>query len=1007
MSQITEQRNEESLLRWLESLDWDVYGGSNDHGDGGPLINDKYNRTPDEAILWQELRDKLIELNTAVTEDDVGAVVEGIKGDLSISGSQSLVEANRVAHNMLMTGRQTTLQRGAKGPTTRNIELIDLENIDHNSFITANQVRFRQDGRTIIPDTTLFINGIPIVQGELKSSGQGNQLEDAVRNLLTYEKKVPEAFRTVLFNFAAETHQYAVGAVGATGKHYYPWNRAPPEYATEADIDRFKQGARATLNRPTVRDILKDYVFFEERTGGITKIVPRHMQYYATESLLERVQSGHEEGETTRGLIWHTQGSGKSFTMLYAANRLLEAEWFPSPQVLLLVDTDDLREQMTATLRNIGLSHRFEVAESMDHLYELIENGMSKIILSTIQMFEEAPTGLQGNETTVILSDESHRFMEKQLGNRLEGALPDAHHYGFTGTPVTDDIRNTFENYSGGDESNGGRAYLDHYSIKDGIDDGVILPVHFEVRTDVTWSIDESRIDKEFEQLTEGMSDNERRQIIREAISSRELSELESRVSALSNDIHEHFQEKLAPNGWKGMVVTPSRDAAKAYGEQLRARFSDAGDVQVIISDENDEGIGADDAGGIMLSDDAQTNAIQDFKQDESPKLLVVCDKLLTGFDAPVLKAMYLDRNLKDHSLLQAIARVNRPASGKNNGLIVDYRGALSNLEDALEYDDEVVEDEIAAEEGELLHHFEEILDECLDMFESDLEVESKEDITQLVSEVAQDSERYKEKVNQLQNVYESLSPHGGLVKHEDTYRTLNRIRLELESAERAYADGGIVTTREQWGEKTLSLLEDTVDFETVEQEYPTFELDSDVLEEVSDIPDEINVIRVGKGIQQIVERKRQSNPRYKQLSERVKQVLEQWNDDIIDATEALAALALAALEEVQEHAQEIEEQGDNPDLSDAEYAIYLMLTDQYPEEVRDEEQAELIACEIERQFVKKVNRDFLGWKTDPDTQKEMRAAVISALTETDSFGLYEYESFVDDCVQYLVENHE
>jgi type I restriction enzyme R subunit len=153
--------------------------------------------------------------------------------------------------------------------------------------------------------------------------------------------------------------------------------------------------------------------------------------------------------------------------------------------------------------------------------------------------------------------------------------------------------------------------------------------------------------------------------------------------------------------------------------------------------------------------------------------------------------------------------------------------------------------------------------------------------------------------------------------------------------------------------------------------------------------------------IQQIVKRKRQSNPRYKQLSERVKEVLEQWNDDIIDATEALAAL-----EEVQEHAQEIEEQGDNPDLSDAEYAIYLMLTDQYPEEVTDEEQAELIACEIERQFDKKVNRDFLGWKTDPDTQKEMRDAVISALAETNSLELYEHDQFVNNCVQYLVENH-
>jgi Type I site-specific restriction-modification system, R (restriction) subunit and related helicases len=296
--------------------------------------------------------------------------------------------------------------------------------------------------------------------------------------------------------------------------------------------------------------------------------------------------------------------------------------------------------------------------------------------------------------------------------------------------------------------------------------------------------------------------------------------------------------------------------------------------------------------------------------------------KLLTGFDAPGLKAMYIDRNLKNHSLLQAIAHVDRPGSDNNNGVIIDYRGAPLNLEDSLECDHEMVEDEIAAEEDELLYQSEEILDECLELFESGLDVESQEDVAQLVSEVARDSEQYKKKVNQLQNSYENLSLHDGLIECGDTYRTLNRIRLELESAEQAYTDGGIIPTREQWGEKTISLLEDTVDFETVEQEYPTFKLDTGVSEEVSDILDGITVIRVGKDIQQIVERKRQSNPRYKQLSERVKEVLEQWNEDIIGAIEALAAL-----EEVQAHTRESEGQGENLELSDVEYAISLMLT--------------------------------------------------------------------------------
>lgn len=987
---LNENTNEKSLLRWLDTLDWEVYGGEDYHGSGGPLINDKYSREVTEPIIWSIVRESLIKLNPKVSEDNVESVITGIKGDLS--SEQTLLSKNKVAHNLLTSGRQTTLQQPNRKPIKTNVTFVDFEKITRNSLVAANQVRFRTNGKTIKPDVTLFLNGFPIVQGELKSSAQGNRIGNAIRDLKSYEKTAPEAFETGLFNFAAETHQYYVGAVGAPSGEYQPWNRAPPEYTTDADIEKFKQGARATLNPKTLLNILENYVFFQETTEGLVKITPRYMQYYATQNLVKRVKSG----ERTRGLIWHTQGSGKSFSMLYAADRLLQAEWFPSPQILILVDTDDLREQLTTTMSNIGYSHRFEVAGSMEHLYDMIRSGTSKVILSTIQMFEDAPEGIQGNDNTVILSDEAHRFMEKRLGSRLEGALPDAHHYGFTGTPVSSRIRDTFNNYSNGVESNGGRAYLDRYSIKEGIEDGVILPVHFEVRTDVGWRVNDIDMDEQFEDITEGLSDDKKREVIRETVTSQQLGELPTRVQALSDDIHNHFQEKLAPNGWKGMVVTPSRESAVMYGETLRELFDDPDDVRVIISQDK----GSDLSSDIIVPSGEQNQVIRQFKREDSPKVLVVCNMLLTGFDAPVLKGMYLDRNLKDHNLLQAIARVNRPEEGKNNGLIVDYRGALSNLEDALEYDDDVIEEEIVSEEGELLDHFEELLQECRDMFSSDLHVESQEDITQLVSEVAKSSDQYKETVARLQNIYESLSPHGDLVQYEELYQTLNRIRLELKSIEQS-SDGPTTTTQE-WGKKTRDLLEDTTDFDTVGEQYPEFKLDSSSLDEISDVPPEIEVVRVGKGLQEIVERKRQENPRYDQLSERLANVLEQWQEDMIDAAEALSAL-----KRIEDHTRELEERTENPELNDAEYAIYLTLQDEYDGVIHGEEEAELLAKEVEIQFQENVNRDFLGWKTNPDTHKEIRTAIISALQECNALALYSEDEFVDACVQYLIENHD
>lgn len=986
---LTEQTNEQSLLGWLDSLGWTVYGGPQHHGSGGPLINDEYARDVSEPVLWAEVRTKAKELNPKVTDENVESVITGIKNDLA--GGQTLLETNKIAHNLLTTGRQTTLQQPNKEPVKTNVTLVDFDHLDRNSLVAANQVRFRTNGKTIKPDITLFLNGFPIVQGELKSSAQGNRVGNAIRDLKSYESTAPSAFETAVFNFAAETHEYTVGAVGAPPSEYKPWNRAPPEYTTDADIEGFKQGARATLNPKTLLNILENYVFFEETTDGLVKITPRYMQYYATENLLDRVQSG----ERTRGLIWHTQGSGKSFTMLYVADHLLNAEWFPSPQILILVDTDDLREQLSTTMTNIGYSHRFEVADSMDHLYDMIRSGTSKVILTTIQMFEEAPQDLQGNDNTVILSDEAHRFMEKRLGNRLEGALPDAHHYGFTGTPVSSRIRNTFSNYSNGSESNGGQAYLDRYSIKDGIEDGVILPVHFEARTDVGWKVDDISMDEQFQEELGDLSEEKQREVIRETVTSQQLGELPSRIQALSEDIYEHYQQKLAPNGWKGMVVTPSRKSAVMYGETLRELHDTPDDIRVIISQDKGDELSSD----AIVPEPEQNQVIRSFKREESPKLLVVCDMLLTGFDAPVLKGMYLDRNLEDHNLLQAIARVNRPEEGKNNGLIVDYRGALSNLEDALEYDDDVIEEEIVAEEDELLEHFEELLEECRDLFSSDFEVESQEDVTALVADVAKNSERFKEKVARLQNIYESLSPHGDLVQYEEEYETLNRIRLELESIEQSSDDP--VTTTQEWGQKTLDLIEENVEIDTVGEQYPEFELNSAALGEITDVPPEIEVIRVGKGLQEIVERKRQENPRYDQLSERLENVLEKWENDIIGA-----AKALSALEEVAEHANDIEERDENPELNDAEYAIYLTLRDEYSDTITSEDKAELLAKEIEIQFQENVNRDFLGWKTNPDTHKEIRSAIITALQECNALSLYSENDFVDSCVQYLIENH-
>lgn len=1005
MSQITEQKNEESLLSWLgNTLNWQVYGGREDPASGGPLINDEYDRDTSDAILWSEVRERVIALNPHVTEANVRSVTQDIKAEISLSGTQSLVESNKSAHTILTAGIETRIESDTGEMKSRSVTLIDFDDTSQNSFIAANQVTFAPDTRNIRPDVTLFVNGFPIVQVELKSTGQGSSVNNAISDMSQYESTVPEAFRTVLFNVGAGTLTYRVGGVGAPHKHYRPWSHAPPQYATEDGIDEFKQGALSTLNRSTLLNILENYVFYAATSGGVSKIVPRHMQYYATKKLVSRIENGSNSDTNTRGLIWHTQGSGKTYTMLYTANRLLQADWFSAPQIVILVDTDELREQLQSTLQSIGFDSKSTIADSQTHLYELLTNGGSGIVVTTVQMFQDAPTdqSLQTNPQTVVLTDEAHRYMEKLLGNRLEKALPDAHHYGFTGTPVSEDVRNTFRNYSNGAADTSGTAYLHKYSMSDGQEDGVILPVHFEVREDIQWNIEDKRLDKRFEKLTEGLSTKERKQVIGK-FSSRELGDLGPRVEAIAKDIHEHFTSKVDQGEWKGIVVTTSRSAAVKYGKFLSSVFEEdsngsyngADAVKVIISQDNDDELGDSKA----VVDERQHSRVRDeFEEEPLPKVLVVCNKLLTGFDAPRLKVMYMDKGMKNHKLQQAIARVNRPDTRKYNGLVVDYRGALANVEESLQYSDEV----IVTREEELIEPFTELIEECNEFFESDIstiEIEGQEDVKDLVSTVIKRSREYREKVGRLQNIYESLSPHEILVDYESEYKLLNQVRLELRGYEEGADSVSDITSGDEWGDKTRSLLSDsdTVEF-GIEEEDRSIELSSRTIEEISG---EFEVVRREGELEELLGDNIQSNPQYEQLSERVDDILDDWRQDLTDASETLESL-----DEVEEQLDDIQNNDEDSGLGDAEYALYLLIQNEYKDTVTDDEKAKLLAKEIEIRFQEKVNRSFSGWKSDSQTQDEMKDAIFQALTELQVFSLYDDEEFFRQCIQYLVENH-
>jgi len=974
---------ERSLLSWLDGVGWETHGQDGDRG--AKTLDDAYGRDSHEVIYWNLLAEQVVEINDAVTEGNVEKFIASLKRDLD---ADNLMDGNREFYQLLTKGKSFSVQSDDGTSETIYVDLIDYENPDNNRFHAVNQFSVSRE-TTIRPDVNLFVNGIPLVTMELKSLAQDNDWHDAVSDLLAYQEDVPRLFVPGLFNVAADTMELRYGAVGAPKEFYEPWNDAP---ATFEDENEMRQAVKALCNPSTLLDLVKHFVFYERRAGGDAKIVPRYMQYYAVNRILDRV----DEGVHKRGLIWHTQGSGKSFTMLYAAENLLKrSDVAKNPQVFIIVDTDKLNSQMRDQLANLSLE-RWTEAESIDHLQQLIERGQSELVLTTIQKFENVDPNVQGNDEVVVMSDEAHRFMEADLGSRLDAALPDCYHFGFTGTPVREgekhEDRNTFREFSPESED-----YLHRYSVKQGIEDGLILPVYFTLRHEMEWEIDETGLDEEFESEFQRMTTEQKREFIRDNVNATTLAEIEPRVDRAVDEIDQHYDQHVAPNGWKGMVVTPSRRSAAMYGEQLiERRGEDA--VEVLYTATKDD---PDIIEQFHTDSEERDSIVKEFKEDGNPELLVVHNMLLTGFDAPILKTMYLDRNLKNHNLMQAIARTNRPAEGKENGEIVDFQGVFENIDEALDYDAETKE-YAARDKDELFDDLVDQVESVMNIFDGIPKTDTQEATYEAVSRVSTHPERreFKQGFRRLQNLYEAVAPDGRLVSEEieDDYKWLSRVHVAFKRT-----TSGDDDPEEDMREKTREIISDNVEITEIKRDFPTYKLGEEYLEDVENLDNPgVKASQIAHATREHLHPRENQNPRYKRLSERVTDIVERWQNEQISDPEAVEAL-----KSVEDAVMSVEEDAEEEGMDDAEFAVYTHLTEETPDAIESEAQAEAIAEEIVSQFHDRVDRDYPGWKTNQQTISEIERILLDVVLKQYDLGhLIRDDEFVDALRNYLIQNH-
>ncbi len=565
----------------------------------------------------------------------------------------------------------------------RNVSLIDFDDIDRNTFHVTDELSFFNGKHRIRPDIVFFINGIPIFVVEAKAAHKIEGIADAFDQIRRYHEQGSELFAILQVYALSHLIQFFYGPTWNTsGKSLLNWRDEAAEL--HQGHARFEQLVKSFFDKERVVKVIKDYILFVREDDDLKKVVLRPHQMRAVEKCFDR--SINEEKD--RGLVWHTQGSGKTYSMIITAKKLLNEPTLKNPTVLMLVDRNELESQLFNNIRAVGFE-KVEPIDSKRELRKALKEDRRGLIVSTIYKFDDMPENINTRRNFFVLIDEAHRTTSGMLGNCVMGALPNATIIGFTGTPVDKTMRgeSTFLSFGKYDTPLG---YVDKYSIAESIKDGTTVPLNYKLAPNELL-VDKETLEKEFLDLkeAEGVSDiEELNRVLQKAVNLRNMLKNKDRVGKIAQFVANHFKENVEPLGYKAFLVGVDREACCLYKKALDKHLPTEYSEVVISADYN-----TPELADYYLKDTEEKRVRKAFRDpDKQPKILLVTQKLLTGFDAPILYCMYLDKPMRDHVLLQAIARVNRPYEDKQErkkpcGVILDFVGVFGYLKKALAFD--------------------------------------------------------------------------------------------------------------------------------------------------------------------------------------------------------------------------------------------------------------------------------------------------------------------------------
>ncbi len=691
---MNEGKIEQSALDILASMDWEVLHGP-DIGPDGSL-----ERTYEQVFLDNRLAAAVNKLNPNISKDGL----DRVRTLLTRSTEPTMYDDNQTFHNLLVNGIDVEYRDKEGEILTEKVWLFDFDNPENNDFVAVNQLTVMQGEHNRRPDTVLYINGLPLVVLEFKNPADSKaSMLKAYKQIQTYKREVPALFRYNELCVISDGIDAGVGTISSDFERFMPWKTIDGEVEA-GKVPMLEVMLRGMFGKERLLDIVRNFVMFERADNKYIKKVAAYHQYWAVQKALQRtVDATQPQADHRAGVVWHTQGSGKSLSMVFYAGKLVSNKELKNPTILVVTDRNDLDGQLFGTFANCQDILRQEPAQAhtRKELRQLLNRESGGVIFTTIQKFtpgedEDTLPVLSDRNNIIVMADEAHR---SQYGMRarvresdakmvygyakyMRDALPGASYIGFTGTPIERDDKSTPAVF--GD-------YIDVYDIARAIEDGATVPIYYESRL-IDLGMDESTkqwLDSEVEGLLEGEELSRQDKLKAEWSQKEAIVGNSKRLELVANDIVEHFENRLSALDGKGMIVTMSRHiAAELYSKIIDLRpewHNDAdtkGMIKVVIT-----GSASDDE---MLQPHIRNKQrrqmlAEHMKDPKSElKLVIVCDMWLTGFDVPNMHTMYLDKPLQGHNLMQAIARVNRVWPGKEGGLVVDYLGVAGALREAL-----------------------------------------------------------------------------------------------------------------------------------------------------------------------------------------------------------------------------------------------------------------------------------------------------------------------------------